>query len=55
MDSLLQPERIREAVARSYERLTSVSGFAVGEVVMRDPLDIGTHLVQRFSRFEGGF
>ena len=55
LDSLLQPERIREAVARSYERLTSVSGFAVGEVVMRDPLDIGTHLVQRFSRFEGGF
>ena len=57
LDTLLKRENIHAAVERSYRLLTSAVGMAVGEVVKRDPLSIGTHLMRRFERFDlsGGY
>ncbi len=54
-DSLLTTEGIVRAVDHTYKLLTSASGLAVGEVVTRDPLGIGSHLMKRFERFNTGY
>ncbi|MCH5329405.1 MAG: 1-acyl-sn-glycerol-3-phosphate acyltransferase [Alistipes sp.] len=42
---------VDEAVANAYRTLISPQGMVVGDVVMRDPLNLGTHLLQSFERF----
>ena len=42
---------INDAVRNVYNVLTSPSGMVIGDVVMRDPLNIGTHLLKRFEQF----
>lgn len=42
---------VDRAVKGAYDLLTSPSGMVVGDVVMQDPLGIGTHLLQRFEQF----
>ncbi len=42
-------ESVDSAVVRAFNLLTSPSGVFVGDVVMRDPLNIGTHLLQKFE------
>ena len=52
LDSLTSAEAIDHAVARAYGRLTSPAGIALGEFVLRDPLDWGTQLMAGFQRFD---
>lgn len=42
---------IENSVANAYSMLTSASGMVVGNVIMRDPLNIGSHLLQQFAQF----
>lgn len=42
---------IKRAVNNAYNVLTSPSGMIVGDVIMQDPINIGTHLLQKFERF----
>lgn len=41
---------VDKALANAYEMLSSPSGAFVGDVVMRDPLGIGTHMLQKFEQ-----
>lgn len=41
---------IERAVANAYEMVTSPSGAFVGDVVMQDPLGVGTHMLQKFEK-----
>ncbi len=43
---------IENAVVDAYSMLVSAAGMAVGDVVMRDPLHIGSHLLRQFERFD---
>ncbi|MBR4052766.1 MAG: 1-acyl-sn-glycerol-3-phosphate acyltransferase [Alistipes sp.] len=51
LDSLLRREGMRSSLEATFRLLSSPTGLAVGEVVRRDPLAIGTHLMRRFERF----
>lgn len=42
---------INNSVRNVYNILTSPSGMVIGDVVMRDPLNIGTHLLKKFEQF----
>lgn len=44
-------EGVDLAVNRAYNLLVSPSGLFVGDVVMQDPLNIGTPLLQKFEQF----
>ena len=43
---------IENAVVNAYSLLVSASGMVVGDVIMRDPLNIGSHLLRQFERFD---
>ena len=47
----ITPERIESSVANVYSLMTSPSGMVIGDVVMQDPLNIATHLLQYFEQF----
>lgn len=47
----ISEDGIRKAVDACYSLLTSPSGFLVGEVVKKDPLNIGAPLLKKFQRF----
>lgn len=51
LEEQLSKEGIESSVANVYGLLTSPSGMFVGDVVMRDPLNIGTPLLQKFQQF----
>ncbi len=51
LDSLTRPEAIDSAVHRVYGTLISPAGFAVKDVLMRDPLGLGTPLLASFQQF----
>ena len=47
----LSPEGIDRNIKNVYNLLTSPSGMIVGDVIMSDPLNIGTHLLQKFEQY----
>ena len=51
LEGAISQEGIKAAVKNVYDLQTSPSGMFVGEVVMQDPLNIGTHLLQKFEQF----
>ena len=51
IEANLSDEGIEASVENVYNLLTSPSGMVVGDVVMRDPLNIGTPLLQEFENF----
>ena len=53
IDSCLTEDAVEEAVRQTFTLVTSPSGMILKDVVMRDPLSIGTHLMRRFERFSG--
>lgn len=53
IDSCLTDEAIEDAVRQTFTLVTSPSGIVLKDIVMRDPLSIGTHLMRRFERFSG--
>ena len=55
LESKIDAKSIDEAINRAYNLLTSPSGMFIGDVVMKDPLGIGTHLLQRFEQFNPNF
>lgn len=55
IDSCLTGKAIDEAVRSAYDILVSPAGFVVKDMVLRDPISIGTHLMKRFERFAGDY
>ncbi len=53
LDSCLNDEAVRKSVKQVYDLLVSPSGIVVRDMVLRDPLSVGTHLLKRFERFSG--
>lgn len=53
IDSCLNEVSINSSIENSYRLLTSPSGFVLRDMVLRDPLSIGTHLTRKFERFSG--
>lgn len=51
LEEKITEDGIEKAVGNAYNLLTSPSGMVVGGVVMQDPLNIGTHLLQKFEQF----
>lgn len=50
--SAVSDESVEQAVEHVYSLLTSASGMVVGDVVLRDPLNLGTSLLSRFEQFD---
>lgn len=55
MEALLTDSCLQAAVERYYSMLTSPSGFVIGEMLQRDPLNLGAHLLKKFERFDTDF
>ena len=51
LESKISKEGISSAISGAYNILTSPSGMFVGDIIMQDPLGIGTHLLQKFEQF----
>ena len=51
LESKVSEDGITEAIGNVYNILTSPTGMFVGDIVMRDPLNIGTRLLQKFEQF----
>lgn len=49
---IISDESIEKQVSNAYATLVSASGMVMGDVIMRDPLNIGTHLLKQFERFD---
>jgi len=54
MAAAVTEEGLGHSIENAYSVFVSASGMAVGDVVRRDPLHIGTHLLRRFERFDSG-
>ena len=50
IEAQISKSGIDKAVANAYEMISSASGAFVGDVVMRDPLGVGTHILQKFEQ-----
>lgn len=53
--SSLADSSIVQTVGNYYSMLTSPSGIVISDVLKRDPINVGTHLLKRFERFSGDF
>ena len=51
LEHKISDAEINNSVRNVYNILTSPSGMVIGDVVMRDPLNIGTHLLKKFEQF----
>lgn len=51
LESRLNEEGVDAAVGNVYRSLTSAQGLVVRDIVMRDPLNVGTPLLGEFERF----
>ena len=51
LDEKLSTTAINRSIGNAYNLLTSPSGMIIGDVVMRDPLNIGTPLLQKFQEY----
>ncbi len=52
IENSLEEDSIAQAVDNIYSLLTSASGMVIGDVLMRDPLNIGTPLLREFQKFQ---
>ena len=46
---------IEKSLNRYYTLLTSPSGFAISDILHKDPLSLGTHMLKKFERFSVDF
>ena len=51
----ITPTSIKHHIINVYNLLTSPSGMVIGDIVMRDPLSIGTALLQKFENYKPDF
>ncbi len=49
LEQRVTDESIDASVSKAYNLLTSPSGMIVGDVLLKDPLGIGTHLLSKFE------
>lgn len=54
LEERLTKKGIDKTISNAYDMLTSPSGMVVGDMIMRDPLNIGTSLLQAFAQFNPG-
>jgi 1-acyl-sn-glycerol-3-phosphate acyltransferase len=52
MDSLLQPENIRTALENNYRNLLSPASFTMKQMIIQDPVGIGTLALGRLRAFQ---
>lgn len=46
---------MERSLGRYYSLLTSPSGFVISDILRKDPLNFGTHLLKKFERFSADF
>lgn len=51
LEEKVSTEAINRNVDNAYNLLTSPSGMVVGDVIMKDPLNLGTPLLRKFEQF----
>lgn len=51
LEEKISPKSIANQIGNVYNVLTSPSGMIIGDVVMQDPLNIGTPLLQKFEKY----
>lgn len=54
LEENISRQSIEKAVDNAYNLMTSPSGMIIGDIVMRDPVNIGTPLLQKFAQFNPG-
>lgn len=54
LEERLIADGIDMTIGNAYNMLTSPSGMIVGDMIMRDPFNIGTPLLQKFAQFNPG-
>lgn len=54
LEERLTEEGLDKTIDNAYKVLTSPSGMVVGDMIMRDPFNIGTSLLQNFAQFNPG-
>lgn len=52
LEERLTPLSINQSIDNVYNLLTSPSGMIIGDVLMKDPLNIGTYLLQKFEQYK---
>jgi len=52
MADAVADRNIENAIANAYSMLVSASGMVMGDVIMQDPLNIGTRLLHQFKQFD---
>ena len=51
LEDKLSERGIAQSIENAYNLLTSPSGMIIGDVIMQDPLNIGTPLLQKFQQY----
>lgn len=51
LEDKISEQGIERSIENAYSLLTSPSGMIVGDVIMHDPLNIGTPLLQKFQQY----
>ena len=54
LEKNISRKSIEKGVDNAYNVMTSPSGMIIGDIVMRDPVNIGTPLLQKFAQFNPG-
>jgi 1-acyl-sn-glycerol-3-phosphate acyltransferase len=54
MDSLLSPASINSALEQDYKRLISPAGFALKKIIMRDPVGLTYHAMNKLKSIQAG-
>jgi uncharacterized protein len=52
LDSMIRPENIQKALENNYRNLLSPASFTLKQMIVRDPVGIGTMVLRRMSSFQ---
>ena len=52
LDSMTKPESIQRALENNYKNLLSPASFTIKQMIIRDPVGIGTMVLRRMSSFQ---
>ena len=55
LDTCLTDNAIHDAVSRTFDLLVSPSGMVMRDILLKDPLSIGTSFLKSFEKFGGDF
>lgn len=54
LENTIREEGINQVVGNVYQQMTSLTGLFTADVLLRDPLNIGTHMLQKIQQFNPG-